>query len=156
MFYVQGAVMLDNSLAVNKSDGLQHLAEQLGFQPEEFCVWGDEANDWAMFDWAVSAPHHAPGQRRNALRSIGCHALSSNLVAAVLPAASCIHSASVCLLPVMLCPTPLRRRAMRSRRPMLSQRRSVGRAQSPLSATTMISLQRLWQSGRRLQRQSYN
>ena len=47
--------MLNNSLVVNKSVGLQYLAEQLGFQPEEFCVWGDEANDWAMFDWAVSA-----------------------------------------------------------------------------------------------------
>ena len=46
--------MLNNRLAVNKSIGLQHVADKLGLRSQEFCVFGDEANDWGMFAWAVS------------------------------------------------------------------------------------------------------
>eukprot|EP01044_Picomonas_judraskeda_P031648 COSAG03_NODE_11901_length_571_cov_0.771186_2_plen_60_part_00 len=56
--------MLNNRLAVDKSIGLQHVADKLGLRPQEFCVFGDEANDWGMFAWAVSTAAFARSQRR--------------------------------------------------------------------------------------------
>ena len=125
---MQGAVMLNNRLAVDKSTGLQHVADELGLRSEEFCVFGDEANDWGMFAWAVSTDVFA----RSRAHWTDWHL--SLVISHIDPEPSVF--AAPFFSSVRTVQRRMEPRDIQLRRPMLFQRQSVVRQRSRCKATT--------------------